>query len=150
MPISVVIAGSTGWVGRALVPAVASADDLALAAAVAPSAAGRDAGEAVGLAPAGVMIARTLGEALDGLPAGGVVVDYTRPGAVMGNTLLALSRGFHVVIGTSGLGAEDYAQIDAAAQTARLGVIAAGNFSVTAALMKRFALEAAKYVATWR
>jgi 4-hydroxy-tetrahydrodipicolinate reductase len=51
-----------------------------------------------------------------------------------------------VVIGTSGLGADDYREIDSAARAAGLGVIAAGNFSITATLLKRFALMAAPYV----
>lgn len=60
--------------------------------------------------------------------------------------MLAISKGRHVVIGTSGLGAADYAEIDAVARSNRVGVLAAGNFSITATLMKRFALMAAKYV----
>jgi 4-hydroxy-tetrahydrodipicolinate reductase len=75
------------------------------------------------------------------------VIDYTKPNAVKAHALTALTRGRHVVIGTSGLGADDYAEIDRAAQEARLGVLAAGNFSITATLMRRFALEAARYVA---
>ena len=75
-----------------------------------------------------------------------VVVDYTKPDVVKGNVLAALASGRHVVVGTSGLSAEDYAEIDAAARKAGRGVIAAGNFSVTATLLKRFALEAARYV----
>ena len=51
-----------------------------------------------------------------------------------------------MVIGTSGLGAADYAEIDTAARANGVGVLAAGNFSITATLMKRFALMAAKYV----
>ena len=54
-----------------------------------------------------------------------------------------------MVIGTSGLTAADYADIERAAAANRLGVIAAGNFSLTAALAKHFALLAAKYVPTW-
>jgi 4-hydroxy-tetrahydrodipicolinate reductase len=62
------------------------------------------------------------------------------------HVLTALAHNCHVVIGTSGLGADDYARIDTAAQTQGRGVIAAGNFSITATLMKLFALEAARYV----
>ena len=51
--------------------------------------------------------------------------------------LAALERGVHVVVGSSGLTADDYADIDALAWSARVGVIAAGNFSVTAALLLR-------------
>jgi hypothetical protein len=50
------------------------------------------------------------------------------------------------VVGTSGLGADDYATIDQAARQKGVGVLAAGNFSITATLLKRFALEAARYV----
>ncbi len=145
MPIRVVIAGATGWVGRALLPALLGSADLALAGAVARSAAGRDAGEAIGLKSIGIRLAAGLEEALS--EPSDVVVDYTKPDAVKGHVLLAVSRGRHVVIGTSGLSADDYADIDAAAQAAGRGVVAAGNFSITATLLKRFALEAARYVA---
>jgi len=141
----IIIAGATGWVGRALVQAIAAAPDLSLVAAVARSAAGQDAGIAAGGAANGVKLVATLAEALS-LPSD-VVIDYTKPGAVKAHTLAALAGGRHVVIGTSGLGAEDYAEIDRAAQDAGRGVLAAGNFSITATLMRRFALEAAKYVA---
>ncbi len=62
------------------------------------------------------------------------------------HVLAALAHGRHVVIGTSGLSAEDYAKIDVAARQAERGVLAAGNFSITATLLRRFALEAARYV----
>jgi len=42
MAIRVVMAGATGWVGKALVPAIMAADDLELAGAVARGAAGKD------------------------------------------------------------------------------------------------------------
>jgi 4-hydroxy-tetrahydrodipicolinate reductase len=145
MPLRLVVAGATGWVGRALLPAVAAATDLELAAAVARSRAGEDAGLAVGLAPLGVTLAATLDEAL-AIPSD-VVIDYTKPHVVKGHALAALAAGRHVVVGTSGLTADDYAEIDAAARAAGRGVIAAGNFSVTATLLRKFALEAARFVA---
>lgn len=144
MTIRVVMAGATGWVGKALIPAIMAADDLELAGAVARGAAGKDSGEIVGHAVNGVMVAATLEEALT-VPSD-VVVDYTKPDAVKRHALLATDKGRHVVIGTSGLGAADYAEIDNAARAAGVGVLAAGNFSITATLLKRFALMAAKYV----
>lgn len=145
MTTRIVVAGATGWVGKALVAAIAGADDLALAGAVARGAAGQDAGVAAGVGPLGVKIVATLAEA-QAAPSD-VVVDYTKPHAVKGHALEALAAGRHVVIGASGLSAADYADIDAAAKAAGRGVLAAGNFSITATLMRRFALEAAKYVA---
>jgi len=145
MAIGVVVAGATGWTGSAVVAAILGSRDLTLAGAVARSSAGEDAGAAIGLPPAGVAIDATLAEAL-GRPSD-VVVDYTKPQVVKANVLAALAAGRHVVVGTSGLSAEDYREIDAAAHVAGRGVIAAGNFSVTATLLKRFALAAARYVA---
>jgi 4-hydroxy-tetrahydrodipicolinate reductase len=141
------IAGVTGWVGRALVPAVLEARDLRLVAAVARSAAGRDVGEAIGLAKLGVAISGSVEDAL----AGGcdVLVDYTAPGAVKANVLTAIDRGVHAVVGTSGLGAADYAELDLAARAKRVEVIAAGNFSLLAALLQHAALLAAQHVRHW-
>jgi len=140
----VILAGATGWVGRALVAALAKTDDLKLVGAVSRSAAGRDAGEAAGIARNGVAISASLEDALR-TPAE-VVVDYTKPGAVKGHALAAVAAGRHLVIGTSGLGAADYAEIEAQAVRRGVGVIAAGNFSITATLLKKFTLEAARYV----
>jgi 4-hydroxy-tetrahydrodipicolinate reductase len=91
-----------------------------------------------------VTIAATLAQAL-AVPSD-VVVDYTKPDAVDRSVREAIAAGRHVVVGTSGLGADDYAAIDQAARDRGVGVLAAGNFSITATLLKRFALEAARYV----
>ena len=140
----IVIAGATGWVGRALIQAIAAAPDLTLAGAVSRAAAGQDAGTATGGAPLGVAISETLAEALR--TPSDVVVDYTKPYVVKGHALSAIAAGRHVVVGTSGLTGEEYAEIDAAATAAGVGVLAAGNFSITATLLRRFALEAARFV----
>jgi 4-hydroxy-tetrahydrodipicolinate reductase len=143
-PIRVVVAGATGWVGKALIAAIAAAPDIVLAGAVARKAAGQDAGSAVGIGALGVPVHATLAEAL--AAPSDVVIDYTKPDVVKHNALTALARGRHVVIGTSGLTAADYEKINVAAESAGRGVLAAGNFSITATLLRRFALEAARYV----
>jgi 4-hydroxy-tetrahydrodipicolinate reductase len=73
-------------------------------------------------------------------------VDFTSPDSVKRRTLEALAGGVRVVIGTSGLTAADYADIERTAAANRFGVIAVGNFSLTAALAKHFALLAAKHL----
>lgn len=144
MSLRVCIAGATGWVGRDLVRAVAAANDMGLVGAVARTSAGQDIGTIVGIGALGVTIAATVEDALR---AGvDVFVDYTKPGAVKAHTLAAIAAGVNVVIGTSGLAASDFAEIDAAARSNRVGVIAAGNFSLTATLMQRFALMAAALI----
>ena len=145
MTTRIILTGATGWVGRALVPAIADTGDLALVGAVARSAAGRDLGEAIGTARLGVMVSASLAEAL-AAPAD-VLIDYTHPDVVKHHVLQALAHGLHVVIGTSGLGADDLGRIDTAARAQQRGVIAAGNFSITATLLKLFALTAARYLA---
>ncbi len=152
MPIRVCVAGATGWTGSAVTRHIVTAPtptdrDFILAGAVARKQAGRDVGEVLGLPTVGVPIAHTVEEALR-TPAD-VLIDYTRPDAVKAHTLAALEMGVRVVIGTSGLTAADYDEIDRAATQRGLGVIAAGNFSITAALAKHFALMAAKYVPSW-
>ncbi len=144
MAIRVTLVGATGKVGRLLAGAIAQAPDLELAGAVARTAAGQDLASLIGGGTPHLTIAGTLAEALE--QPSDVVVDYTKPGAVKGHVLSALEAGRHVVIGTSGLSAADFEAIDDAARTRGLGVLAAGNFSITATLLRRFALEAAKYV----
>lgn len=144
MAIRVIVVGATGWVGKALVKAIGDAADLTLVGAVARSSAGQDSGLAAGLPANGLIISESLGEALK-TPAD-VVVDYTKPGAVKAHCLEAIAARCHVVVGTSGLGAADYAEIEAKALAAGVGVLAAGNFSITATLLKRFALMAAALV----
>ena len=87
--IRVVLAGVTGWVGRALLPAIVASSDLRLVAAVARGAAGRDAGEAIGGKPLGVTVVATLAEAL--ATPSDVLVDYTKPD-VVGRKRSAASR----------------------------------------------------------
>jgi 4-hydroxy-tetrahydrodipicolinate reductase len=140
------IAGATGWTGSALVRAVLDADDLALSGAVARSAAGSDIGTALGGEPVGVVVAATVPEALADCD---VVIDYTSHLAVLDNTLAAIERGVAVVIGTSGLTGEQFGEIDAAARRAEIGVIAAGNFSLTAAMAQAGALLAARHLPQW-
>jgi 4-hydroxy-tetrahydrodipicolinate reductase len=78
-----------------------------------------------------------------------VLVDYTHAAAVRANVLAAVERSVHVVVGSSGLSAADYEEIDALARKRQVGVIAAGNFSLTAALLLRCAVEAAQHLEAW-
>ena len=90
--IRVCVAGATGWVGRGLCPAIASAPDLALTGAVARAAAGKPLPDALGdprLPP--LRIAAGVAEALDA--GADVLVDYTSAHAVRENVETAIARG---------------------------------------------------------
>jgi 4-hydroxy-tetrahydrodipicolinate reductase len=133
--IAICIAGATGWTGSALVDGVLAADDLELRSGVARSAAGSDVG--------GAPVFASVAEALDGVD---VLIDFTSHEIVKANTLAALGRGVPVVIGTSGLTGPEFAEIDAAARDRGVGVIAAGNFSLTAAMAQAAALLVAPHL----
>jgi len=147
MSIRVCVAGATGWTGSLLTKTILHSSEFELTAAIARPAAGQDIGDVLGLPSAGIRIASNSDEAL-GHPAD-VLVDFTKPDSVKPRVLHALDRGLRVVIGTSGLTAQDFQEIEQKAVSQSLGVIAAGNFSVTAALAKHFALFAAQHVPSW-
>jgi 4-hydroxy-tetrahydrodipicolinate reductase len=143
MALDVCVAGATGWTGRAVAKAVLEADDLTLRSAVSRSAAGQDLGQAWGGERIDVAVFERVSDALDGVE---VLVDYTSHHAVRGNTLAAVERGVAVVIGSSGLTADDFTDIDEAARSAGVGVVAAGNFSLTAAMAQAAALLVARHL----
>lgn len=143
MATNVCIAGATGWTGRPIAEAVLAADDLVLSSAVSRSAAGQDLGAAWGGDPLGVPVFGSVADALDGVD---VLIDYTSDQVVRANTLTAIELGVSVIIGTSGLTADDFTAIDRAATDAGVGVVAAGNFSLTAAMAQAAALLVARHL----
>ena len=136
--LQICVAGVTGWTGGAVAEAVANADDLALAAGVSRSAAGTSLH--------GAPVFASVDEALDDVD---VLIEFTSHAAAKANALTALGRGVAVVIGTSGLTAADFEEIDRVARKRDVGVIAAGNFSVTAAMAKAAAQLAARFLPSW-
>lgn len=147
MSTKVSIAGVTGWTGSAVTKAVLASSDFELVGALARGGVGEDVGEVLGLSACGVSISGDIGGALpDGTE---VFIDYTHPGVVKEHVLAALDKGVSAVVGTSGLSADDYADLESVALKAGAGVIAAGNFSLTAALVKHFAGIAARHIPHW-
>ncbi len=149
MPITVCVAGTTGWTGSVVARHLLLSDDFEVVGAIARQSAARDLGEVLGLPANGVPICRSLEDVYAGGTNPDVLVDYTDPGSVKPRTFEALTRGTRVVIGTSGLTAGDFAEIEREASSRGLGVVAAGNFSITAALAKHFSLLAARYLPSW-
>jgi 4-hydroxy-tetrahydrodipicolinate reductase len=140
--IRICIAGVTGWVGRALVPAISAAADLQLVGAVARSAAGRPV-DGTSEVMVKTSVVDALAEPTD------VLIDYTSPQVAKRHALVAIENGVHVVIGTSGLADADFEEIDAAARVRGVGVLAVGNFAISAVLLQHFALLAARYMPSW-
>ncbi len=147
MKLKVCIAGATGWVGKPLCLAVSQTEDLSLVGAVSRSRKGQNLGDVIGDSHLDLEISGSVAEALE-TPTD-VLVDYTNAEVVKTNVLTAIDRGGCVVIGSSGLTDDDFEEINQNALKNNVGVIAAGNFAITAVLLQRFACDAAKYLSHW-
>ena len=87
-----------------------------------------------------------LGEPRENIGRAQVVVDFTHPNAVMENIEWAVSRGMHMVIGTTGFTPERLDLVrDELANHPDVRVLIASNFSIGAVLMMQFAAKAAAF-----
>jgi 4-hydroxy-tetrahydrodipicolinate reductase len=145
--INVCVAGVTGWTGEPVAAGIQAAEDLTLCSGVSRSAAGQSLAAVVGPGATG-SIYSTVAEALDSAKVD-VLVDYTTATAVRENALSAVEAGVDVVIGSSGLTERDYEELDRLARDRGVGVIAAGNFSILAAILRRAASMAAQHLDRW-
>ncbi len=75
-----------------------------------------------------------------------VVVDFSTAKAVMPLVRLATERGVNLVIGTTGMAADDIEAIDGLAKAKGVGVVIAPNFALGAVLMMHLARIAGKYL----
>ena len=129
--IKVGVLGARGRMGSLVGQTVRSADGLELAAEV------------------------DLGDSFDDLERCDVVVDFTRPDAVLENLRWCLQHGRNVVVGTSGFDADRLAQVrelvttvaanGGSTEAGRAKVLVVPNFSVGAILMMKFAEQAARF-----
>jgi 4-hydroxy-tetrahydrodipicolinate reductase len=145
--IRVCFAGVTGWTAPPIVAAIDAADDLRLRCGVSRSSAGQTLADATASQSDGFIYA-SVSEALQSSEVD-VLVDYTSASAVRENVWAAVRAGVHVVIGSSGLTAGDYAELDHLARDKGVGVVAAGNFSIMAAILQRAAALAAEHLNHW-
>ena len=114
----VAVPGCAGRMGRALVQALAEADDLQLcAASEAPgsSALGVDAGTLAGLPPLGVIVTDDPDQLLARAES---VIDFTAPAASLAMAARCVARGLPLVLGTTGLSAADRQQLAEAVRMA--------------------------------
>lgn len=145
--VRVTLAGATGWAGSALAKGIAKSDDLSLVSAVSRKRAGSSLGEVLHDVNISCPIFATAREALE--TSSEVFFEYTKPDSAKQNVLMALRSGRHVVVGTSGLTTEDYAEIDEVAKSVERGVLAVGNFALTVVLLQKFSEIAARYIRHW-
>ena len=124
MTIRVGVLGARGRMGSEVVAAVNVSPDMALVAAL------------------------DLGDSLEEMVASKaeIVVDFTTPESVMNNVEFLISRGIHVVIGTTGFDESRIQRIkELLRKNPEVGVLIAPNFGIGAVLMMEFSKKAARY-----
>ncbi len=155
-PIPVVVAGALGRMGAEVVKAVLAAPDCELVGAIdtTPGREGEDVGLALGLGELEVALTADLEGTLcqssqavrNAGPGGGaVLVDFTHPSVVYEHTRAAIAYGVHPVIGTTGLGPDQLADLAGFAAKASVGGAVIPNFSVGMVLLQQAAAAAARF-----
>jgi 4-hydroxy-tetrahydrodipicolinate reductase len=135
---NIVVCGAAGRMGRLLVQLALEEPSAKLIAAVeAPGhpLLGRDAGEVAGLPSAGIPIVDTYAP-----PADSVTLDFTAPVATLQHIEIAAAAGAAIVVGTTGLTAEQRARAESLA--ARTRAVIAPNMSVGVAVLERLIEQA--------
>jgi 4-hydroxy-tetrahydrodipicolinate reductase len=148
MKLRVCLSGATGNVGQELVKGILKTTDIELVACLGFSTSGKRLPDVLNFPCPDLPIHRSVENALEQQSVD-VLIDYTTPEAVLPTVMDGIANGVHCVIGTSGLTDEQYAELDRLAVANSVGVFAAGNFSITAALMMHFSQIAATFVPHW-
>ncbi len=123
----IAIAGATGRMGKMLIEAVLNTPDTQLAGALEHSSCpqlGDDAGSFLGK-KTGVMISSDVAQVLANAE---FLIDFTRPEGTMAHLAVAEKTGTKMIIGTTGLNAEQIASLKKA--SAKLAIVFAPNMSV--------------------
>lgn len=140
----IAIAGSSGRMGRMLIETVLGAEDMGLAAALDQAGSpflGKDAGELVGT-PCGVAITDDLTMALTGVDC---LIDFTRPAGTLAHLAACRRLGVAMVIGTTGMEADQKQEIREAAQD--IPLVFAPNMAVGVNLVFKLLDTAARVLA---
>jgi 4-hydroxy-tetrahydrodipicolinate reductase len=130
--------------GREVVKAVTAADGMSVVAAVDTANIGADAGEIAGIPSTGIKISDNLATAIK-LSDAEIIVDFTRPDVIMSNLRIAVPLKVAAVVGTTGITAENKAELEKISSESGSQIFIAPNFAIGAVLMMEFAKKAVKY-----
>ncbi len=128
MMVQAIVVGGAGKMGSRIVNLIATTDGIKVVGAVEQKGhplVGKDIGEQVGLGTIGVAIDDDLAACID---KGDVVIDFSHHDAVVGHLKIAAEHKKAVVIGTTGLTAEETEQVKELAKMTK--VVQAPNMSV--------------------
>jgi 4-hydroxy-tetrahydrodipicolinate reductase len=140
-PVRIAVFGAAGKMGGAIVRAIAETPGACLVAAVErpdfPEL-GADARRLAGLPESGVRLQSNR----PGRGAADMWVDFSAPGAAVANSIAAAQMGAAIVIGVTGLSAQDKEAI--ASQAEEIPIVLAPNMSVGVNVMLRLVADAAR------
>jgi 4-hydroxy-tetrahydrodipicolinate reductase len=141
----VLVNGADGRMGSQVVKAVYEDKDLEFVGGVSITNIGADAGELAGIGHLGIPIRGDLGKVLDDIKPD-VVVDFTAPRAIFENARTVISHGTNMVVGTTGLTAEQRDVLAKLSAEHKTSIFIAPNFSIGAVLMMKVATEIAPFL----
>ena len=124
----VAISGAAGRMGKTLIASISATDDLEVTAALehtGNAAIGIDAGVLAGVGSIDVLVADSLDSVIDAFD---VMIDFSIPSATVAHAGGCAAAGKGMVIGTTGLSADELATIEAHART--IPIMMAPNMSV--------------------
>jgi 4-hydroxy-tetrahydrodipicolinate reductase len=142
-PIRVAVHGALGKMGQTLVNALCSEPEMQLVGATDIKATQDYLTLPDGSAR--IPLSQELGTILNSYKPQ-VVVDFSTAEAVMPLVRLTAEHGVNLVIGTTGMSAEDIKEIDSLAKAKGAGIVMAPNFALGAVLMMHLAKLAGKYL----
>lgn len=143
--IRVGVMGACGRMGREICRTIVDDAELELVAAFDREYQGMEIGALIGRDVPGVLVETDL-EKLLGATEVDVMVDFTIADAMRKNVPQVLKHGVAVVAGTTGLSAEERAQMGELAKENNTSMFHAANYAIGAVLLMKFAEEAAKYM----
>ena len=140
--IRVCVTGAAGKMGREVAKAVVADPELELVGGADPASSGQPF-SSLGVACNAVILAN-MSECI-AMSHPDVLVDFTRPDAVMQNIKIGLEAGTHMVVGTTGAEPDDLATFEPLMKERGANLFVAPNFAIGAMLMMRFSQEAARF-----
>lgn len=143
--IRVGVMGACGRMGREICRTVVDDSELELVAAFDRAYQGMEIGALIGRPVEGVLVETDLDKLLADVQVD-VMIDFTVADAMRVNVPKVLKKGIAVVTGTTGLSAEERAEMGRLAEENSTSMFHAANYAIGAVLMMKFAAEAAKYM----
>lgn len=148
--INAAVLGACGRMGSLIVENITCSTDMQLVAAFDVNNFGKDAGEIAHVGNLGVQISevKDLETVLKKTKAD-ILIDFTAASATVVNAPIAARCGVNLIIGTTGLTAEQRKVIDDSIQKNQVSAVISPNYSVGVNVFFKIIREAAKYLADY-